>query len=527
MAVSKIELVGTENLLSSTLLLPYNSSGDISLGTVNNILETLISSGSYSFIGDPKKGEERVTFEYSSAAGFDTILFLKDEDTLLGYAYLGRQYGNTYTNRGITYQVDKVNITITGASDSLIIGDQQVKFNMEITRQKPRTDNVRRAKKEYSGVGNYGNYLRDFMAGNKKDIITDLGYIKYGEYSGRLEFNEIKLPEIYSSFGHTQIGFYKGDPSLYIWNDEGQYSIFSLTKEITFAEGVKITKSYTPATPGVSKSEIYTIPRGTIRYFAGQYCVVEDDEELFVLDTSRQLTPERGFLVTGREAVEDSFLYYRFSPRGWIPTTYAKDAPLFDSLDVAVGEVVKVPEYTLTYLNDFVVDQSLTTKICPVGSYGWKSYESALKGVGNLSNTELDSKTLVESGYTVIKKVGCWFVFDTPSASTRLWSNMIQTVEFPKTVEPIVVNDEVLLEYQDGEYTLYDLPGRYRSKKVEGEGHLSKKVCSDFESPIDIQKSFFGAFRRGILPTDVNDFKIVGALGGIIFYITKNKVSYL
>lgn len=537
MFVSRIELVGTENLLSSTLLLPYNSTGfpEISLGTINNILETLIASGS-SFIGNPEREEEEeLTFTYltsiTSGQGFDTILFLKDEKTLLGYVYLGRVYGNTYSYRGITYLVDKVNITISGQSNSLIVGDEQeVKFNMEITRQKPRTDNVRIKPKEYSGVGNYGIYLRDFLAGNKKDIITDTGYVSFeGGYSGRLHFNQIKLPEAYSTFQHTQVGFYKGDPSLYVWNDEGQYSIFSLTKEIEFVPGVSITKTYTPAIPGISSSEIYTILRGNIRYFASQYCVVEYNEDLYILDTSRQLTPEGGWLVLKKEKIEDSFLYYRYSPTGWIPTTPVDNVPTFDSLDIAVGDVVRIPEYTITYLNDFVVDQSLETKISVIGAYGWKNYEEALKGIGTLSDTEVDSKALVESGYTVSRKVGNWFVFNTPTSTTRLWSNMIQTVEFSKEEEPIVVNDEVLLSYQDGEYTLYDLPGKYRSKKVgEKEGYqLSKKVCKSFESPIDIQKSFFGAFRRNVLPTDVNDFKIVGALGGIIFYKTKNKISYL
>lgn len=557
MAVSKIELVGTENLTSSERILLYNTETfkneflikslglprieGISLESANNILDSLLASPYYHLLNKP--------FIYVNdrddplfGQGFDTILFLKGDRVLLGYAYLGKQYGKTYSGKGVTHIVDKVKITVSEENNSIKVGDSEVKFDMEISRQKPRVDNVKIGPKVYQGFGNYGVYVRDFLKGNKKDLITDLGYIKYGVYSGRISLNKIDIPSTYSNLNKTQIGFYQGDPSLYMWNDNGEYSILSLTQEVVFNETIKTTKAHTVARPGISKNEVYRLPdlgKGDqkIRYFAGQYCIVEADEILYVLDIPRQSSPEdgprnKGWLISGKKIIQDSFEYYKASQEGWTKTAPTLDAVYFESLDIATGDTVRVNTWNPIFLNNFVIDQSLRAEICEIGSLGWRNYQESLKSIGSLCNTEVDSKTLVECGCTVIKKVGNWFVFEIPTTNTYLYSNMIQTVEFLKTESPIVVNDEVLLCREGNGYTLFDRPGKYISREyqsrfIKKDGYTVSGKTAVIQSPIDIQKSFFGAFRRNILPTNVSDFKVIGALGGIIFYKTGNTISYL
>lgn len=558
MAVSRIELVGTENLTSSEKILLYNTNtfkneslinllglpriDDISIESVDNILESLLLSTYYHPLEKPftyiNDRDDPLTGQ-----GFDTIIFMRDDNSPLGYAYLGKEYGNTYTSKRITYVVDKVKISILGEGESLKIGDSVVKFDMGILRQNPRTDNVKKIPKKYTGFGNYGSYIKDFIAGNKKDILTESRYIKYEEYSGTLSLNTIELPIEYTDFNNAQVGFYQGDPSLYIWNNQGEYSIFSLTEEVHFNDTIKILKSYTLAKPGISKSEIYKLPdlgneSQKIMYFASQYCIVESDEEHYVLDIPRQSSPDdgprnKGWLITGRKIIPDVYRYFTSGPDGWIETSPNSDAILFDSLDVATGSNVKVNEWDPIYLKNFVIDQSLRARICEVGSLGWRNYQEALKNIGNLCNTEIDSRELVESGCTVIKKIGNWFVFEIPTTDTYVYSNMTQTVEFLRTEDPIVVNDEVILcSYDDKKYTLFDSPGKYISKKYYNKfgtkkGYsLPKKSCT-LLNPIDLQKSFFSAFRRNVLPNDLSDFKIIGALGGIIFYRTRNTISYI
>ena len=60
---------------------------------------------------------------------------------------------------------------------------------------------------------------------------------------------------------------------------------------------------------------------------------------------------------------------------------------------------------------------------------------------------------------------------------------------------------------------------------------LTIRVNSDdytkSSSPLVLQNSILSPFRRSKLPTTVEGFKIIGAIGGIIFYRINNTINYL
>ena len=91
---------------------------------------------------------------------------------------------------------------------------------------------------------NYTIHLEEFLSG--RDIFTDTTISTNFDTPGEINIyklgikRNLTLDSVYSSFEHHQIGYYKGDPSIYIWNDDGEYSIFSLTSSLVSSDNFSI-----------------------------------------------------------------------------------------------------------------------------------------------------------------------------------------------------------------------------------------------------------------------------------------------
>lgn len=151
-----------------------------------------------------------------------------------------------------------------------------------------------------------------------------------------------------------------------------------------------------------------------------------------------------------------------------------------------------------------------------------------------ISNVYANPSALVEDNYVPVKKIGDWIRFD--GTNTFIYTSLNKSVKFRiDEPDPIVINDQVLLEIVDDTYYLYDHPGFYRSARNElynsadsesfGEKYKTTSTYSTISKPTDIASSYLRLFRRGSLPEE--GFEIVGAFRGLIFYRVNNKIKYL
>lgn len=578
MAASKItEILGTKGLSSCDSIRVYNSltfkkesiakeglgltDGELSIllqtPTVENIREInsiLERHLEYSIV--PNVGGQ-FTFNNDrlnviNGEGFDTIIFLSYSE-LLGFMVLVNPVGvnQDYSNRTSydlkrTYKLKKVILTLGSTGDEIRVDQDTIqllgdaKTNAEtVGRDLSGKENYNYATvRDLGSIGTLSNYtihLGDALTSTMaKNVFTDttISRIKGDEFSmAKLDIKKnLTLDVAYTNFPHHQIGYYRGDPSLFVWNDDAQYSIFSLTTTLgeLFGESNDRPYSYT-VNDKVSNTEIFQVPilheeygRPTIEYFSGKYVVVKSGTLRYLLDIDRQ----DGELDQSLGSLN----------RGWLKYKDPDDGELY-------------------LQTNFVVD-----RLCPrnrvwQGTWSWQRWNEAVGDVNFLSDTYIDSNVaVIGNNKTVVGKIGSWIILE--DTESKVYSSMGKSLTMAlEEPDPIVINDQSLLCVEESEednsvtYTLYNGQGYYitdiarvrlgitADNESRGVPYKSSSDIVTFKttstysspasSPLELHRSFFGNYRRNVLPSTMDGFKIIGAFHGLIFYRIGNTVNYL
>ena len=130
-------------------------------------------------------------------------------------------------------------------------------------------------------------------------------------------------------------------------------------------------------------------------------------------------------------------------------------------------------------------------------------------------------------GFILQERIGTWNVFSVPSRNLLVYSTINKAIYFLDTEEiPIPINDHVLLHHSSSGWTFYSKEGITYSSELAGIPNLAlsdEKVNDGIDDPFDFCLTRFGDFRRGIIPKTMENFRILGAYKGIIFYTDKEK----
>ena len=638
MAVSKVtSLLGTRGLDSCNRILVYNSSTftkknitdnlgmseaeaellakDPENDTVDNMYITLRRYNVFQPLL-PNITEEGLLFIFNNSRlstitgeGFNTIIFLMDEE-ILGYTVFLSPIGYNTNNLSATtysvkrnYIVNNIIIEVLSGGNSIRVDEDTINLLNEIDRGEKRDytdffttkENILGLSRDF---GNYNTHLKSLIhKGVEKDIFSDSTYVKMkeaGAVLSKLNFlKDIQLLSSYTDLQYTQVGYYKGDIVLYLWNDNCDYVIISLTKTLSnFFVGSKDPFPYT--TPKrdkdgniISRSEKYHVPNlfkdktQRISYFAGKYIIVTIDDLDYVFDFERQKgeieleeplgAKNPGWVIESYNNLSTSKDYQWDKDKGWIDCKTAS-GPTYDSLDLVPeekrtpGYIVTIPDKEPIFLNSFTVNtQDLRSKLVKISDGTWQTWEDAVAEIPFFSESYANVEALIMAESTLTRRIGTWSVFRNDADSTWIYTSPTKSVKIGQEEEmPIILNDQCLLTYTiNGDnitYTLYNEPGYFITPVAAGRVYswttsnnismaapenrnhgytvysglynkLTIRVNSDdytkSSSPLVLQNSILSPFRRSKLPTTLEGFKIIGAIGGIIFYRINNTINYL
>lgn len=527
MAISKvknIKVLGTRGLANSNGLILFNSNTfqDSSILDYLNIpehdsdiLKTPITlDNALSILNTITKYEEFPVINISegifkfnnegvdilAGQGFNTMLFLESGD-LLGYTLLTEGEAvdtlTDSTNGPIdlrrSYTVSNVNIILDSSNNSVRLE----KDNINLLNNLPLEYNI----SDWSDIyltdrdkityfSNYNSRLSCLLQSEKvSNLITD-GLVAHKNKSELKTFKLQLLKNLdlkgYISLDKEQIGYYKGEPVVYLWNTKGNYSIFSLTNSLSsvFSEGDR-PKPITKPREGISDTEIYSLSDGEISYFSGQYLITKSNE-IFDIDKQLWVTNSNGDRIT-------SFIVDKTSLSGKIFfTKYSKS------------------EY---------------------------SYDNLIKDFPFLNNIYTDLKTLLLRGDTLSYKSGDWVVFTNSRRNTVTYTNFTKTIVTRSDEdEPFLIDDQVLAGKNGEVFTFYRGTGNYISYRLKqtsdlyNDSKVSNEIVdlSEVTNLIDLQKSLFGPFRRGFGPKLLNNgFKFIGSLSGVLYYRQGDLINYI
>lgn len=577
----KTELLGTKSLSKCDGILVYNSDSfsnqkitnalgihedeslllieELTKDSVDEVSQSLLRHNEFSIL--PKQDDGTFTFHNGdngalTGEGFNSVIFYYSGE-ILGYSVLLSPVGvlkvtggeNDPYDLGRSYKVKTIHISIYGGEEDNIRVDEDVIRlicdieNIATTVGKDFSGN---ANYEYATKGdlkfsdlnpNYTIHLTDAIHNKRgKNIFLD-GMICDIKEQDKVDVRRLNIKKnlqldiAYSEFNHHQFGFYKGDPCLYIWNDAGQYSIFSLTMTLgdLFGDSNDRPYSYT-VNDKVSLSEIFQVPALSenedipkIKYFSGKYLVAELEGTKYLFDIDKQ------------DGVKD------FNNRGWVK--YRNN------------------DNQVNLLTSFLVDQvGLTGKVIKgeSGEWSWHNWKDVLSDIPGLSDTYIDSSyAIIGNSKTPTEKIGSWYVLE--GEDTVTYSTYDKSITFLTNEErPFVINNRTLLAQESSvtesgqtkiTYTLYNEPGYYMTPKCKNmlgiesdlesrgnkyrtglktvEFYTSTSLTDLASSPFEIQRSPLKGYRRGVLPETMEDFKIIGGFYGLIFYRIGNIINYL
>ena len=353
--------------------------------------------------------------------------------------------------------------------------------------------------------GNYGTHV--FSAAN--DIFTNCLYcnIKENQFI-KLGLNKnIYLP--LNELDKEQLGFLENDPVVYLWRDDNSYAIFSLTKKL----------------PGIPSTNVtYPLP----------YTLPDEDDYTYV------------HKLDGLEGESINYFAGRY-----LITTLGR------VLDVLTEEFLEKENTERFFVDRLDLNKN---KRLILKSNKWGSYSKVVEEIEDISNTYINIEKSIMNKSSIVGKIGDWFILEERVDSSVIYTNLNICIKLQQGEEdPIIVNNKAIILKETSEnsttYTLYDKPGYYISRAYYNYINKSNdaNTYSDFDSweenykvsnkkvtlitktsddrsvsdPIEIQRSFFSEFRRNTLPNTLDNFEIIGAFCGIIFYRIGNIVNFL
>lgn len=327
-----------------------------------------------------------------------------------------------------------------------------------------------------------------------------------------------------NAFGNYQVGFYKGDPALFVWNIENNYSIYSLARKNLVGNTVMYTNPVNTRRL-ILNSSVHRIPsydinyKSKIEFFSGNLVQTshtnnetgETVRKVFNLD-----------LQDNRDNDNNA---------GWM--SFGDDLALLDPLDIR---------------NQVRITKKLI----------FATKEEAEKSIPELTDIYFDlGRYSSECSINVEGKRGEWFIIGHPTIDIKILTNMTKTVLIRSSElgGVMFINNQVLIiknanpdRLSEITYTLFDGDGKFMTSGASD--YLStyynnldalkeykvpskrKRLMIDnsinsTNSILDLQRSFLSYFRRNVLPISLTDFEIIGGLCGLVFYRLGSYVNYL
>jgi hypothetical protein len=501
------------------------------------ILQLKESDGSKAFKLIPYK--ERITLNSSSgnkiiSDGFNTIVYLETNEatSVIGFTFFNKVQGTYSTNSNSnsyqvkkSYKIDSIDLFINISNNLTLNIDSTINpiEKLDVDRIKKSligkeiwqyvgSKEIKNKNFAFTTSPTYSSNLRELLGNtnvsylitsNTFTEINNLSDVKSGylSLSKNLQLDPLSAKE---KFNHFQVGFWDDDLVMYSWTDEVdnvmKFEVFSLTKINS-----KFPLLYTKPIRGTASSHIHEIPP-------------------YYLDSERQSQLVEKKLI----GFSGKFIYF------YLPKY--KKTVMFD--------IVKhkyLAEGVIANLGD------ITGKIIWSNSNQLVSYDEAVKLIPHLANIKLDVKEFFKNNFLrVVAKVGDWIIIDYPNLNAYIYSNYskIILVEESEYENVMIINDECLLIKQDNRgYNLIAEEGNYISDTLKNHiinnnldfqlshlidnfSELDPKYNINFtgvNNPLYIQKSALSYFRRNALPTTMNEFNIIAAYGGLIYYVTSHK----
>lgn len=327
-----------------------------------------------------------------------------------------------------------------------------------------------------------------------------------------------------NAFGNYQLGFYKGDPALYVWNIGNNYSIYSLARKNLVGNTVMYTN---PVNTGrlILNSSVYRLPsydinyKSKIEFFSGN------------LVQTAHTNNETGEVVRKVFNLDLQDNRDNDNNAGWM--NFGDDIALLDPSDIK--------------------NQVRTTK-----KLIFATKEEAEKSIPELTDIHFDlGRYSSECSINVEGKRGEWFIIGHPTIDIKILTNMTKTVLIRSSElgGVMFINNQVLIvknpnpdRLSEITYTLFDSDGKFMTSgasdylstyynnldalkeyKVPGRRKrlMIDNSINSTNSILDLQRSFLAYFRRNTLPTSLTDFEIIGGLCGLVFYRLGSLVNYL
>lgn len=373
-------------------------------------------------------------------------------------------------------------------------------------------------------------YSCDLEKARSQYIYSDCGSFELGKNSEILNRTKlcitknIHIDRYNNAFSNYQVGFYKGDPALFVWSNENNYSIYSLAKKNKVGNIVMYTN---PINSGnlIFSSSVYRLPSydngfdSKIEYFSGNL--------IQTLHTNTETGESKRvvFNIDLQNTIDNK------DNSGWM--NYGDYNALLDPLDIK---------------NRVILSRKLV----------FPNKIEAISSIPELTDTYFDlSRYSNEYSINIEGKRGEWFIIGHPSIGIKILTNMTKTVIIKSSElgNVIFVNNQVLIvkspnlnKPSEITYTLFDEDGDFMTEGADeylrtyynslnladkyAVPGITKRLLIDnsansTNSILDIQRSFFSYFRRNILPISLTDFEIVGGLYGLIFYRFGSYINYL
>ena len=554
MAVSKVtELLGTKSLSSSDRLFVYNSKAftneaivaalgfSESIGkllsetpttsTIDDFYVLLEATGAFETLEKEETPEgdsttpSPLSFIYRndplsvvSGYGFDTIIYLRGQQ-IIGFTVLLNPVGATITTKGQSYYslskdytIDEVHITISTDKNNDIVEidseklilyhkvESQARITKPVGYVTDPTYETRRS--------NYRIGVNSLLKSTSPlEVFTDASMLRHDKNEFTLSKLElirgITLDEMYEDFVNKQVGLYKGDIVLYLWenktstNNKINYTILSLTKSMGELSGntaldnspITYTSSLKDLTTGkyVSTDCMCTLPEfdpedpiKKLVEFQGPYAKVElTSGETRIFDITKQGSPkysgfnyDRGWVIkektfTGRIIT----VSWNDVDKIWEDSNDVVTGNYYENVDLIPGTATsRIKEYDVTFLTDFVLDN----KGKLIKNTSWQSMDKAREDFPQLTNSYADLTIALgkHEGSKIVQRIGDWIKVYFSDSKTYLYTNMRTCVWVGKEeIEPIVINSSSLMtvETLDREiftYTLYRNKGNFITKNL-------------------------------------------------------------
>lgn len=463
----------------------------ISLYNLSEIYKLVLSSKKYVRLRR-ETAEDKFSYVRSSIInGFNVIIYVGNSSSAsIGYTeFINTQGLSRDVNISLEFEVDVkkgLNIKITNSLTSIKNSEtyqDKLSDNLEsYTSSSKILKNINLSDFNF----NYTNHLSNLKLGRKDTcaiLINNSAVINSSTIAKLDIVNNLKYDPYELGFVNFQVGFYKSDIVLYVWDNGNNgtwlFNVFSLTKINRFGLPISYTLSSTERNLLVLGNDV------RILYFAGQYIVCSKNDEIML---------------------------FNFENR--------------DLLNTSENE--KKKWFQKSNNNIFIDSNNIKNTIREYPKI--LNYKTALDFIPELNNVYIKLKTSsIKYSIIVLRKIGEWFIFEKKilnQANEYIYMNMrtavyISEKEYNSNKIHILNNQLLIIDYEDC-YKIYG----YKT----GEFYTSNEYDADSVKIILKSEKIFNTplnlFRRGCYPSS-NIPEIVCTFGGLIFYRENDTLNYL